>query len=310
VAVALQVLVTGAAAGGVYGLIAIGHALIYRLTGVVHFAFGDLVGLGVFGTLLVAAGTGPVTQTNVAAGRFLLALAVGLVVCIVAGAGTYLYAVEPYAARGSTIGWVGATLAIAFAVRAFVGLLFDRPSYVFPDPIPFRHVGHGGFVSIGSASIQVRAFFVVGLALALAALSTLILEHTRIGRGLQAIAADSEGARVVGIPVTSLVAGAFGLVGGLAALAAVAAAPNGPFDTQTGVLLGLKGLVAALLVRFGSPWRAFGAGLVLGIAEAAVAGLPVYGRELGAQYREVLPFVFVLILVALRPARDALEEQE
>jgi branched-chain amino acid transport system permease protein len=310
VAVALQVLVTGAAAGGVYGLIAIGHALIYRLTGVVHFAFGDLVGLGVFATLLVAAGTGPVTQTNVAAGRFLLALAVGIVVCIAAGAGTYLYAVEPYSSRGSTIGWVGATVAIAFAVRAFVGLLFDRPSYVFPDPLPFRHVGRGGFWTVGSASIQVRAFFVFAVAVALAALSTFILERTRAGRGLQAIAADAEGARIVGVPVTALVAGAFGLVGGLAALAAVAAAPNGPFDTGTGVLLGLKGLVAALVVRFGSPWKAFVAGVALGIAEAAVAGLPVYGHELGAQYREVLPFAFVLLLTALRPAREALEEQE
>jgi branched-subunit amino acid ABC-type transport system permease component len=89
----------------------------------------------------------------------------------------------------------------------------------------------------------------------------------------------------------------------------VVAAPNGPFDTDTGVLLGLKGLVAAFAVHFASPWRAFGAGIVLGIAEAAVAGLPVYGHEFGAQYREVLPFAFVLLLVALFPAREALEEQ-
>lgn len=307
---ALQVLVTGAAAGGVYGLIAIGHALIYRLTGIVHFAFGDLVGLGVFVTLLVAAGTGPVSQTSLAPGRFLVALLVGLLICIAAGVGTYLYAVEPYVARGSTIGWVGATVAIAFAVQAFVGLLFDRPSYVFPDPLPFHDLGHGGFFSIGSASIQARAFFVFGIALALAALSTLALERTRLGRGLQAVAAEPEGARFVGIPVSGLVAGAFGLVGGLAALAAIVAAPNGPFDTQTGVLLGLKGLVAALAVRFGSPWHAFGAGVLLGISEAAIAGLPVHGYELGAQYREVLPFAFVLLLVALRPAREALEEQE
>lgn len=309
-AVALQVLVTGAAAGGVYGLIAIGHALIYRLTGVVHFAFGDLVGLGVFATLLVAAGSGPVSQTNVGGGRFLAALFVGLLICIVAGAGTYLYAVEPYVSRGSTIGWVGATVAIAFAVRAFVGLLFDRPSYVFPDPLPFRDIGSSGFFSVGSASIQARSFFVFAVALALAGLSTLVLERTRLGRGLQAVAADPDGARIVGVPVNALVAGAFGVVGGLAALAAVAAAPNGPFDTETGVLLGLKGLVVALAVRFGSPWRAFGAGILLGVAEAAIAGLPVYGFELGPEYREVLPIAFVLLLVSLRPSREALEEQE
>jgi branched-chain amino acid transport system permease protein len=48
---ALQVFVTGLGAGGVYGLVAIGHTLIYRLTGIVHFALGDLIGLGVFSTL-------------------------------------------------------------------------------------------------------------------------------------------------------------------------------------------------------------------------------------------------------------------
>ena len=59
---ALQVIVTGLAAGGVYGLVAVGYSVIYRLTGIVHFAYGELIALGVFVTLLVAAGTGPVTH--------------------------------------------------------------------------------------------------------------------------------------------------------------------------------------------------------------------------------------------------------
>lgn len=307
---ALQVLVTGAAAGAVYGLVAVGHSLIYRLTGVVNFAFGDLVGLGVFATLLVAAGTGPVSQTSVGGGRFAVALAAGVLVCVAASAGSYLYAVEPYVARGSALGWVGATLAVAFVIQACVALAFTRSSYVFPDPLPFRDVGTAGFIDVGDVQIQARAFFVVAVALALAALATWTLERTRFGRGLQAIAADVEGAQFVGVPVRALVAVAFGLAGGLAALAAVTAAPGAPFGTETGVLLGLKGLVAALLVRFGSPWRAFAAGLGLGVAEAAIAGLPVYGHELGPEWREVVPLAAVLLFVALRPARETLEEQE
>jgi branched-subunit amino acid ABC-type transport system permease component len=57
--IALQVFVSGLAAGGVYGLFAAGHSLVYRLTGIVHLAFGDLVGLGIFATLLVLAGPRP-----------------------------------------------------------------------------------------------------------------------------------------------------------------------------------------------------------------------------------------------------------
>ena len=81
--IALQVLiVSGLAAGGVYGLFAAGHTLIHRLTGMVNFAFGDLVGLGIFVTLLVLAGTAPVTQSGAHEPRFLGALVVGLVVCV------------------------------------------------------------------------------------------------------------------------------------------------------------------------------------------------------------------------------------
>ena len=309
-ALAFQVLVTGAAAGAVYGLVAVGHSLIYRLTGVVNFAFGDLVGLGVFTTLLVAAGTGPVTQTSIGGPRFLLALVVGVVVCTAASVATYVFAIQPYVERGSTAGWVAATLAVAYLLSALIALIFTRATYVIPDPLPFRRIGEAGYFSVGDVEIQARSFFVIAVGVALAAAASLILTRTRFGRALRAIADDAVAAGMMGVPVQALIAAAFGLAGALAGLAAIVAAPSGPFAPDTGLLLGVKGLVAALLVRFGSPWQAFAAGVALGVAEAAIAGLTVGGLSLGPEYREVLPLAFVLLLVALRPAREALEEQE
>src|SRR6266496_715396 len=171
---AVQVVFTGLSAGGVYGLIAIGHWLIYRLTGIVHFALGDLIGLGAFITLLVAAGTQPLTQETVSGSRMALAIIAGVVACVVVGAAGYFAVVQPYIGR-SAIGWVAATRALAF-----------------------------------------------------------------------------------------------GLAGGMAAIAVVVAAPGTPFETGTGALLGLKGLVAAVLVRFGGLWTVFAAGLALGVVEAAL----------------------------------------
>jgi branched-chain amino acid transport system permease protein len=308
--IAPQVLVSGLAAGGVYGLFAAGHSLIHRLTGIVNFAFGDLVGLGVFSTLLVLAGTSPVTQSGAHEPRFLGALLVGLVVCVAAGIGTYFGLVQPYLSRGSTIGWVAGTAAVAFAIRAVVGATFQRSSYVFPDPLPFHRVGSAGFVKIAGAHVQARAFFVIGLALALALGSAWLLERTRFGRALRAVADDAEGARVVGVPVDLLVGIAFGLVGALAMIAAIAAAPGEAVNANTGTLLGLKGLVAALAVRFGPPLWAFGAGLLLGVVEAAIANVHLGSWQLGPEYREVLPIAFVLLLIAVWPSREALEEQE
>ena len=308
--IALQVLVSGLAAGGVYGLFAAGHSLIYRLTGIVNFAFGDLVGLGVFATLLVLAGTSPVSQSGAHEPRFVLALVVGLVLCVAASIGTYVGLVQPYLARGSTIGWVAGTAAVAFAIRAVIGASFQRSSYVFPDPLPFHRIGHSGFVRLGGAQVQARAFFVIGLAIAIALASAWLLERSRFGRGLRAVADDDEGARFVGIPVELLVALAFGLVGALAMIAAIAAAPGEAVNANTGTLLGIKGLVAALAVRFGPPLRAFAAGLLLGVVEAAIANVHLGGWQLGPSYREVLPIAFVLLLISLWPSREALEDTE
>jgi branched-chain amino acid transport system permease protein len=309
VSLAIQVLFTGLSAGGVYGLIAIGHSLIYRLTGIVHFALGDLIGLGAFATLLVAAGTAPLTTQSVGGVRTTAAIAAGVAVCVVAGAAGYVAVVQPYLAGRSAIGWVVATLALAFAIRAALDAIFSRPAYVFPDPVPLRDVGRNGLVAVGGAQVHVRTFVVIAVAVVVAALASWILQKTRFGRSLRAIADDAEGAALVGISVERTRALAFGLAGGIAALAVVVAAPGAPFETGSGALLGLKGLVAAVLVRFGGLWSAFAAGLALGIVEAALGtGLLGHLHPL-ASYRELIPILVAIVLLALRPLqlREAVE---
>jgi branched-chain amino acid transport system permease protein len=297
-AVALQILASGFAAGAVYGLVGVGHSIVFRLTGVVHFAFGELIALGVFVTLLVAAGSGPVSQTSVGGARFLVALAIGLVVTAAVSAGSYFLAIEPYRKRGSTIGWVAASLAVAFAVRTLLTVFFDRPAYVFPDPLPF------GVWRIGGATIQQRSLFVAGAALVLAAAGTSLLGRTRFGRALEAIAQDFDAARVVGLPVTRLVGIAFALAGAWAGLAAILAAPSAAFDVDAAARYGLYGLLAAVIVWF-EPRRALAAGIVVGLVQATVTSAHVGSAELGPAYRDVIPFALGLALLALRARRTA-----
>jgi branched-chain amino acid transport system permease protein len=295
-ALALQILASGFAAGAVYGLVAVGHSIVFRLTGVIHFAFGELIALGVFATLLVAAGSGPVSQTSVGGLRFLLALVVGLVVTAAASAGSYFLAIEPYRARGSVIGWVGASLAVAFAVRTLLVVFFDRPAYVFPDPLPF------GVWRIGGAVIQQRALFVAGVAFALAAIGGALLQRTRFGRALEAIAQDFDAAVLVGLPVARLVGIAFALAGVWAGLAAILAAPSGAFDVDAAARYGLYGLVAAVVVWF-DPRRALAAGVTLGLVQATVGSVR---WSAGAAYRDVIPLGLGLLLFAWR-ARSTME---
>ena len=298
-AVALQILASGFAAGAVYGLVAVGYSLVFRLTGVVNFALAELTALAVFVTLFVAAGSGPVSQTSVGGGRFLVALLVGLLVTAAASAGAYFLAIEPYRARGSVIGWVGASLAVAFAVRTLLVVFFDRPAYVFPDPLPFRRIADDGFWHVGGATIQVRSIFVAVAALALAALGGALLQHTRFGRALEAIAQDFDAAVLVGLPVRRLVGLAFALSGVWAGLAAILAAPSAAFDVDAAARYGLYGLLAAAVVWF-DPRRALAAGIALGLVQAAVISAHLGSLELGPAYRDVVPLALGLLLFAWR----------
>jgi branched-chain amino acid transport system permease protein len=306
---AVQVVFTGLSAGGVYGLVAIGHSLIYRLTGIVHFALGDLIGLGAFVVLAVAAGTAPLTTETVSGGRMALGILVGVGACIAAGAAGYVAVVQPYIGRRSAIGWVAATLALGFAIRAVLDAVFSRPAYVFPDPVPFDRIGNDGLVRILGAQVHVRAFAVVGVAVVVAATASSILQRTRFGRSLRAVADDAEAAALAGVAVERTRALAFGLAGGLAAIAVVVAAPGAPFETSSGALLGLKGLAAAVIVRFGNLWSAFAAGLAVGVAEAAL-GTGLLGHvHAAADYRELVPIAVAILVLAARPlrAREAVE---
>src|SRR3954471_7913880 len=301
-ALALQIVASGFAAGAVYGLVGVGHSVVFRLTGVVHFAFGELIALGVFTTLLVAAGSGPVSQTSVGGVRFLVPLAAGLGVPAAASAGSYFLAIEPYRARGSVIGWVGASLAVAFAIRTLLVVFFDRPAYVFPDPFPF------GVWRVGGATIQQRSLFVAAAALALAAGAVALLTRTRFGRALEAIAQDFDAAGVVGLPVARLAGVAFALAGAWAGLAAILAAPSAAFDVDAAARYGLYGLVAAIVVWF-EPRRALAAGIAIGLVQATVTSAHLGASQLGPAYRDVIPLAFGLAIVAWR-ARSMTEAVE
>jgi branched-chain amino acid transport system permease protein len=307
----LQVLVAGLAAGAAYGLIAIAYTLIYRLTGVIHFALGELINLAVFTTLFFAAGTGPVTRTNLGLARFIPALAGGVVVAVLCGGLVYLVALRPFLRQESLIGWVGVLVAVTFGVRGFLTASFARPSYVFPDPFPFSRLARNGVLDLGGGvTLQIRTFFVIAVGVALAGLARWILTQTRFGRALQAIESTHEGAQLVGIPTDRLLALAFGLAGALAAVAAVAQAPSAPVSVETGALLGLKGLVAALLVGFSSPWRAFAAGLAVGVLEGAIATLNIGPFRLGPEYRDIIPLAIALGAIALSRIQSRAVETE
>lgn len=302
-ALATQILITGLAAGAVYGLFAVAYSLVYRLTGVIHFALGELASAGVFFLLWVAAGTGPVTRTNVSGVRYGAGIAAAVALSVVAGVVAYLVAVRPFYRRGSTIGWIGGMVALAFVVRSVLAATFVRSGYVLPEILPFERLGRSGVIEVAGATLRVQSLFVVVAGVVLAGAAAWTLSATRWGRALRSIAADDIGARLAGVPVERALAIAFGGAGLLATLAALVTLPGGTITVDSGALLGLKGLVAAVLGRFALPWKAFGAGMALGLLEAIVVNLHLGPIRLGSAYATVIPLGVVVLVLAVRAWR-------
>jgi branched-subunit amino acid ABC-type transport system permease component len=88
----------------------------------------------------------------------------------------------------------------------------------------------------------------------------------------------------------------------------VLAVPGSVMTVDTGTLLGLKGLVAAVAARFGRPRAVLLAGIGLGVVETVISVVDLGPLSLGPAYRDVIPIALVLAFMALKPARPELQE--
>lgn len=288
--VALQAVATGLAQGAVYGLVALGFTLCYRLVRVLDFAHGDLIVGATFVSVLATVGTTPVLRSPsllVAGAQVLLMLVVGGVL----GAVLYVVAVRPFS---SELGWVAATVTAGLVVRAALGLVFTREAYAVADPLrlPTRLIDLPG-----GGQMSVRLLAVLAIGLAVGVLAERLLVASRLGKAMRAVADDRDAASLMGVPTDRVVLLAFAAAGVLAGVAGLLAAPAGPVTVSGGVVLGLKGTAAALLGRLGSPRGALVGGLALGVVEA----LAVASTAFGPAYRDVLALTVLVAVLAFRP---------
>ncbi|MDQ7851111.1 MAG: branched-chain amino acid ABC transporter permease, partial [Armatimonadota bacterium] len=289
----VQLIVGGLSAGTLYGLVALGIVLLYRSSRVLNFAHGDLATLAAFVafTLLVRlqpSGLLP-GPLQVRWHLFLAAAAGSLLVAALVGAAFYFVIIRPVK-EATILGRIVVTLGLALVVNGGVVLLWGADTKVFPFPLSDVRVHRLGGVVISQLSLGLTA---AGLALVL--LLYLLVQRTRVGLAMRAVAQDLGAAQALGIPSRRIFAITWGLAGALGAAAGILAAPVTLLDPFMMLDPFLKGFAAAVLGGMDSLPGAVLGGWLLGLAEGLFAGY------ISFKFKTTLAFLIIVLTLMLRP---------
>ncbi|MEU8894497.1 branched-chain amino acid ABC transporter permease [Nocardia sp. NPDC048505] len=277
----LQQLIEGLSAGAIYAGLALALVLIYRFTGIVNFAQGELA---MFSAFLA-------WQCLESGMPFWLALPVTLAVSFAGGMLIERVIIRPVEG-GAELTLVIVTVGLFFFVNAAAGWIWSFQVKSFPNPFPDGALRAGG-VSAGYGSLGVIAVVAVVMGLLY-----VLFRFTRIGLAMRAVACNPASARLVGIRVGTVLALGWGLAALVGAVSGVLSAPLLFLEPNMmgGVLI--YAFAAATLGGFDSPGGAVAGGVIVGIAET-LAG--AYVDFIGTELKIGVPLAIILGVLLLRP---------
>ena len=277
-----QVLMNGVLLGGLYGLMALGMALVWGVLNIVNLAHGALIMLGGYIVYYLFTGFGIDP---------FVALPVAMVVMFVFGYLLQRYLLN-FIVRSAPIN----TLLITFGIDVVLTYLAQ-----FAFSADFRAINPsyaGANVTLGGITIPLVRLAAFGVALLLATGLWLLLDHTRLGRGIRATAQNLVAARLYGVDPRQLFAITFGIGAAMAGAAGGLYGVVSQLTPYIGAALTVKSFVIALLGGLDNPFGIILGGLVIGIAEALTA------LYIGPTFTDVISFGLLVVVLVARPARS------
>jgi branched-chain amino acid transport system permease protein len=278
----LQQVVSGIAAGGIYGALALALVLIYRATGVINFAQGEMATFSTYilWTLTVNHGV-----------SYWPAFAVALLVSFVGGIGIHQAVIRPVE-RGSQIRVVIVTIGLLLLLNGLMTLIWTGEIRAVESPFP------GGTLHVSGVVISYRDIGTIAVCLAAVAVLWAFFQFTKLGLALRAAAVNPTEARLVGVRVTWMLGLGWGLAAILGAIAGMLTAPSVFLDPNMMQSVLIYAFAAAILGGIDSPIGAVVGGLILGVGLNLIGTYVEYLSDL----RLPAALLVILVVLLLRPA--------
>jgi branched-chain amino acid transport system permease protein len=277
-----QILVNGVLLGGLYGLMALGMALVWGVLNIVNLAHGALIMLGGYAVyyMFTLGGIDP-----------FLALPPAMLLMFLLG---YLLqrGLLNLVVRSALLNTLLITFGLKVVLTYLAQLAFSadfrtiNPSYA------------GANVTIVGVTVPLARLGAFAVALLLAAALWVVLNATRLGRAIRATAQNLVAARLYGVEPRRLYAVTFGIGAALAGAAGGLYGVVSQLTPYIGANLTAKSFVIAIMGGLDNPFGIILGGLVIGIAEALAA------LYLGPTFTDAISFGLLVVILVLRPARS------
>jgi branched-chain amino acid transport system permease protein len=287
-----QYIMNGLMLGMMYALVAVGFTLFFGVLDIIQFAHGDVLTVGAFTALAIYVGL-----HSAGIGSSPLILLVMLVVAISAMAvlGVLIARALVLPLRSApALNTLLITLMLGTVLRESVRLFYPQGA----NPKPFPALLPSVSVNFGNFNLRLDNVLMLAAGTLVIVGLQLLLNRTKLGLAIRAVAQDEETARTMGINFTAIVLVTFAIGSGLAAFAGIM---NGLYYNEInfgmGLYLGVIGFAAAIIGGLGSIYGAILGGFLF----AALQTIGAVALPFASAYKDVFAFTVVIIFMAWRP---------
>jgi branched-chain amino acid transport system permease protein len=267
--------------GSIYGLIALGYSLIYKASGLMSFAQGDMITFGTYVGLLFYGILGlpfwlSFVLTFIAAFIFGMLLERGVIRALMNKNVIAIYVVL-------------ATIAISYIIQNTAQAAFGSMPLPFPSVFKIKNL------TIFGITAPAEGYLCVVISAVLMVTLHLFMTKTKFGTAMRSAAMDPVAAQSCGINTSLSTGVTWGLSAAIASVAGMMLGPMYAAYLELGAITGRKGFAGAVLGGYGNMYGAMLGGLIMGQVETFVAG------NIGGTYKDMIAYALLLLFLFVKP---------
>jgi len=273
----LQQIFNGLLTGSIYAIVALGITMTFGLLNILNFAHGEMLMLGGYLAMVMV--------NNLGLSFF---LAVPLAMVLVAGLGLLVERFTFRHVRGLPVNGLIISIGL-IAVFQNVAAAIWGADYLLIKPTFTDNV------EVWGIPFALQRLFATVVVLALVVSCYVLLQRSKTGKAIRAVAQESEAAALMGIPIDRVVAISFALGAALAAAAGAFVGSIFFLTPHVGTNFVMKGFVVIILGGLGSIPGAILGSVILGLAESLGAGF------LSSEFQAAYGFAIMILVLMFRP---------